>query len=75
MKTAIIFNRIGDEIKYLVFDGDKRHLHGYIIGCDDIEPHIEEEILKEQEAEPVTLEEFAQAIREGAHVIEFGFVL
>ena len=75
MKTAIICNLIGEGIKYLVVDGDKRHLHGYIIGCDDMEPHIEEEILKTQEEKPVTLEEFAQAIRDGAHVIEFGFVL
>ena len=83
MKTAIIYNEI-EEIKYYVLGGDLRQFNDIYINMCTPEKFFgrpeEFEILCEQlltaitDASPVTLEDFRQAIQNGAYLIECGFL-
>ena len=84
MKTAAIFFEVPENVKYLVFDGDKRHLHGpYIKGSNSEETKIKElsELIYNEKGyvrENVifhSLEEFRQAVAAGSYLIECGFYL
>ena len=82
MKTAIIWNEI-ESLKYAVIDGDLRKYHGIygnMVEPEGFQPKGEFEDLSFQmsddfeEIEFCTLDVFAEAIREGAYVIECGFI-
>lgn len=82
MKTAIIWNEI-DSLKYAVIDGDFRRYQGIYINMiepDDFQPKGKFEELGLQMDEDFqyikfcSIEDFAQAIRDGAYVIECGFL-
>lgn len=79
MKTAIIFNE-GD-IQYFVLDGDHRELHGaYINDCgtsDEVAQSLSDLFYTTDGQaihEPVSIKQFAAAIRDGAFLIECGFL-
>lgn len=79
MKTAIIWNEI-DKIRYTVIDGDYRKFNGMYINAIDNDLHMEEELsdlLYTKDGELlrdfITIESFADAIRDGAFLIECGF--
>lgn len=80
MKTAIIWNEIED-LKYVVVDGDYTHLHGVYINMADNDPDKERELsglVYDEEFcfkhQPLLLDAFADAIRDGAALIECGFL-
>lgn len=75
MKTAIIFDFIGGELKYFVVDGDQSHLDDLIVGSDDLTDAMVKEITNISEQEPVTKEVLRQAIVDGAKLIELGWIM
>lgn len=79
MKTAVIWNEF-DTIKYLVVDGDWSRFEGVFINSVDNE-ELQNELSAlvydsdYQFAIPeVTKQEFANAIRDGAEIVECGFI-
>jgi len=79
MKTAVIW--IEDGPQYFVANGDWTRFNDIIIGEDTgeaLEDELNELIFDangDYKIKFITLEEFAQAIRDGAQVIECGFAL
>lgn len=78
-KTAIIYNLVPEEIEYHIVDGDYSHLQGAYVNFENT-PEEEElcHLLYPEESprpDPVSLEELKQAVLDGAHLIEAGFVL
>ena len=82
MKTAIIWNEI-DSLKYAVIDGDFRKYQGIYVNMiepDDFHTKGKFEELGELMSadfdgmEFCSIGAFAQAIRDGAYVIECGFL-
>jgi len=81
MKTAIIFNEM-EEIKYYVLDGDFTKFHGIYINSMDADEELVDKLAStfyddktgEELKEPIALSEFVAAIRDGAEVIEIGFI-
>ena len=81
MKTAIIWNEMG-EIRYAVLDGDYRRLHSiYINDSHYYNQHDENDLYQlfidkngEEKDNFVHISTFADAIRDGAFLIECGFV-
>jgi hypothetical protein len=82
MVTAIIWNEI-EQLNYAISDKDLRKYHGIYVGAvepDDFEPSGSyDDMAKELSIEAenfkfVTIAEFADAIKQGAFVIECGSV-
>lgn len=82
MKTAVIWNEI-ETLRYAVMSGDYRKYHGVyanMLEPDGFQPKGEFENLADQMLEDFSemifcsITEFAEAIRDGAHVVECGFL-
>lgn len=82
MKTALIYSEDYDLIpQFFVIDGDYRHLNNvFINGVDQDETKTDalNSLMYSEDGKhrhtPVTLEQFAAAIREGAEPIVCGFL-
>lgn len=81
MKTALIYNDT-EELLYAVVDGDWSEFQGVYINDSLQDPEVCDELnarLFYDDGKPrikfCHIDEFAQAIREGATVVEVGFLL
>lgn len=78
MKTAIIYNEVFEQISYYVASGDYRHLHGVYANLTGTDRDREDQLVNLIEGDDclqsVTIEEFQQAIKDGAVLIETGWV-
>jgi hypothetical protein len=79
MKTAVIWNEL-EQLRYVVIDGDWNRFQGVYINSVE-EQDLQDELVKlvydgsGKELLPfVTIDVFAEAIREGAAVVECGFL-
>ena len=80
MKTCIIWNEI-DDLKYLVLDGDYRKYHNAYINDTNSNENLEEELTDiifnsngEYKVSFISIDEFAEEIKNGASLIECGFI-
>ncbi len=80
MQTAIIFNHF-EYIEYFVIEGDHRNLQNVYINsdeCADEDCDKLNELFYNEDGDviqtPVDINIFAEAIRQGAFVVECGFI-
>lgn len=80
-KTALIWNSDA-EIKYSIVDGDLSKLNGiYLDPCNEWNPEENELFQKifnsdgEYKIKFCNLKEFAEAIRNGANIVECGWII
>lgn len=80
MKTAIIWNEI-EQIKYTVLDGDYRKYHMVYINSTDSDEQLINELDSIFFTETgvckvnfISIDQFADSIRNGAFLIECGFI-
>jgi len=76
IKTAVIYNEV-EELKYLVVDGDWTRFQGIYINSSEDTDELSELIYDEYgryRVEFTDLQGFAAAIRDGALVVQCGFL-
>ena len=81
VKTVMIYDQLDASIKFLVLDGDYKHLDGIYINASDQDEKLQDELSNllydpQNGQDRVTLlTEFpTQAVRDGAEVIIAGFL-
>lgn len=75
--TAIIYQEFDYLPKFYVIDGDHRQFDGVIVNVDVDDKGLGDFMYSKEDGtelhKPVTLAEFGEAVRHGAHVICCGF--
>lgn len=82
MKTAIVYFEVPEYVRYFVVDGDYSHLHEVYVNSVNSDEKLQQELNDlvygsdgYVQLKMLTVQEFAQHIREGAVLIEAGFYL